>query len=74
MAHTIERLRREYEEMVAERSENEKHVEEIRNEADEVERKMAEHVRKNELEINQLLGEYWKLRYDTGKLFQGLGL
>jgi kinetochore protein Nuf2 len=29
--------------------------------------KMAEHLKENEVELNQLLSEYWKLRFDTGE-------
>ncbi|THH10174.1 hypothetical protein EW146_g8456 [Bondarzewia mesenterica] len=62
---TIERLQREYEGMVLERRDNDKQVEELRNEATEVERKMAEHMRSSEAELNELLAEYWKLRHET---------
>ncbi|KIJ99575.1 hypothetical protein K443DRAFT_102011 [Laccaria amethystina LaAM-08-1] len=63
---TIERLQREYDEMVVERRDNDKQVEELRGEADAVESKMAEHLKKSEGEINDLLAEYWKLRHETG--------
>ncbi|KAJ6611798.1 Nuf2 family-domain-containing protein [Mycena sp. CBHHK59/15] len=62
---TIDRLQREYDEMAIERRDNDKQVEEIRGEANELETKMAEHLKLNETEINQLLAEYWKLRHDT---------
>ncbi|KIK24910.1 hypothetical protein PISMIDRAFT_97675 [Pisolithus microcarpus 441] len=62
---TIERLQREYEQMDVERRENDKQVEELRKEADEIETKMAEHLRKSEVELNELLAEYWKLRHET---------
>ena len=38
---TIERLQREYDEMVSERRDNEKQVEELRGEADEIETKVG---------------------------------
>lgn len=38
---TIDRLQHEYEEMAIERRDNDKHVEEMRAEADEVERKVS---------------------------------
>ncbi|KAF9239623.1 Nuf2 family-domain-containing protein [Melanogaster broomeanus] len=62
---TIERLQREYEQMDIERRDNDKQVEEVRKEADEIEAKMAEHLKKSEAELNELLAEYWKLRHET---------
>ncbi|KAH9951445.1 Nuf2 family-domain-containing protein [Amylocystis lapponica] len=62
---TIERLQREYEEMSLERRDNDKQVEELRADADEVERKMAEHLRKSQAELSELLTEYWRLRHET---------
>ncbi|KAJ7734926.1 Nuf2 family-domain-containing protein [Mycena maculata] len=62
---TIDRLQREYDEMAIERRDNDKQVEEIRGEADELETKMAEHLKLNQTELNQLLTEYWQLRHDT---------
>ncbi|OBZ75713.1 putative kinetochore protein NUF2, partial [Grifola frondosa] len=62
---TIERLQREYEEMAVERRDNDKQVEELRAEADEIERKMAEHMKRSQAELSELLTEYWKLRHET---------
>ncbi|KAI0928183.1 hypothetical protein AcW1_005507 [Taiwanofungus camphoratus] len=62
---TIERLQREYEEMAVERRDNDKQVEELRAEADEIERKMADHLKKSQAELNELLTEYWRLRHET---------
>ncbi|RPD65816.1 hypothetical protein L226DRAFT_478232 [Lentinus tigrinus ALCF2SS1-7] len=62
---TIERLEREYEEMSVERRDNDRQVEELRAEADEIERKMAEHTKSSQAELNELLTEYWKLRHET---------
>jgi kinetochore protein Nuf2 len=31
---------------------------------------MAEHLKANEAELNELLAEYWKLRHNTGKPHQ----
>ncbi|KAG1749143.1 Nuf2 family-domain-containing protein [Suillus paluster] len=62
---TIERLQREYEKMDVERRENDKQVEELRMEAGDIESKMAEHLKKSEAELNELLTEYWKLRHET---------
>ncbi|KAF8436921.1 Nuf2 family-domain-containing protein [Boletus edulis BED1] len=62
---TIERLQREYEQMDVERRDNDKLVEELRKEADDTEAKMAEHLKKSEAELNELLAEYWKLRHET---------
>ncbi|KZT03575.1 uncharacterized protein LAESUDRAFT_659679 [Laetiporus sulphureus 93-53] len=62
---TIERLQREYEEMAVERRDNDRQVEELRAEADAIERKMAEHLKKSQAELNELLAEYWRLRHET---------
>ncbi|KAG0706409.1 Nuf2 family-domain-containing protein [Suillus ampliporus] len=62
---TIERLQREYEKMDVERRDNDKQVEELRMEAGDIECKMAEHLKKSETELNELLTEYWKLRHET---------
>ncbi|THH26364.1 hypothetical protein EUX98_g7826 [Antrodiella citrinella] len=75
---TIERLQQEYEEMSVERRDNDKQVEEMRAQADEIERKMTEHLKRNEAELNLLLTEYWKLRDETEvymeTLASGLGM
>ncbi|KAH9946391.1 uncharacterized protein BXZ73DRAFT_95891 [Epithele typhae] len=62
---TIERLQREYEEMSVERRDNDRQVEELRAEADVIERKMNEHMKVSQTEISELLTEYWKLRHET---------
>ncbi|KAF8197413.1 Nuf2 family-domain-containing protein [Pholiota molesta] len=62
---TIERLQREYDEMVVERRENDKQIEEVREEANRVEAQMNEHLKTSEIELNELLAEYWKLRHET---------
>ncbi|TFY79879.1 hypothetical protein EWM64_g4131 [Hericium alpestre] len=62
---TIERLQREYEEMSLERRDNDRQVEELRGEADGIERKMAEHSKKSEAELGELFAEYWRLRHAT---------
>ncbi|KAK7045609.1 kinetochore-associated Ndc80 complex subunit nuf2 [Paramarasmius palmivorus] len=61
----LERLQDEYDRMVVERRENDKQVQQLRAEADEVEAKIAEHVKTSEAELNTLLAEYWKLRHET---------
>ncbi|KAF7311680.1 hypothetical protein MKEN_01071600 [Mycena kentingensis (nom. inval.)] len=61
----IERLKQEYAEMANERRDTDREVEEIRGQANEVERRMAEHMKTSESELNQLLSEYWKLRRNT---------
>lgn len=63
--HAIERLLREYEQMDVERRDNDKQVEELRKEADDTEAKITEHLKKSEVEMNDLLTEYWKLRQGT---------
>ncbi|KAG6841203.1 hypothetical protein C0991_000865 [Blastosporella zonata] len=62
---TIDRLQNEYDQMAVERRDNDKQVEELRAEANEVEKKMTEQVKKGEAELNALLAEYWKLRHET---------
>lgn len=70
--------------MVVERRENDKQIEEVRDQANQVEakvrtnsksitdseltfsRQMNEHLKKSEIELNELLAEYWKLRRETG--------
>ncbi|KAI0811066.1 Nuf2 family-domain-containing protein [Irpex lacteus] len=61
----IERLKAEYQEMANERRENDRQVEELRGEADELERLMNDHMRQSQLELNELLKEYRKLRHAT---------
>jgi len=81
----IERLEKEYQNMAIERRDTDKHNEELRAEADEVERKvsrdlsrppnvhlrnitlaqMADHLKRSEAELGELLGEYWALRNRT---------
>ncbi|KAF8078200.1 Nuf2 family-domain-containing protein [Lyophyllum atratum] len=62
---TIDRLQHAYDEMAVERRDNDRQVEELRADANEVEKKMAEHLKKGEAELNELLAEYWKLRHET---------
>ncbi|EKM55794.1 uncharacterized protein PHACADRAFT_209321 [Phanerochaete carnosa HHB-10118-sp] len=62
---TIERLQREYEQMDHDRRDNDRQVEELRAQADEVERSTAEHMKQSQKELNELLTEYWKLRHAT---------
>ncbi|EPT01833.1 hypothetical protein FOMPIDRAFT_1029606 [Fomitopsis schrenkii] len=62
---TLERLQEEYEKMVVDRQVNDRKVEELRADADEVERQMAEHLRKSQAELTELLSEYWRLRHET---------
>ncbi|KAG6819356.1 hypothetical protein H0H93_012571 [Arthromyces matolae] len=62
---TTERLQQEYDQMAIERRDNDKQVEELRGEANEIEKKMNEQVKKGEAELNELLAEYWKLRHET---------
>ncbi|KAF9066875.1 Nuf2 family-domain-containing protein [Rhodocollybia butyracea] len=61
----IKQLQMEYDEMDVERKENELQLAEVRNEADEVEEKMSEHLKAGEEELKSLLAEYWKLRHAT---------
>ncbi|KAI0253928.1 Nuf2 family-domain-containing protein [Lactifluus subvellereus] len=61
----IERLEKEYQNMAMERRDTDKHNEELRAEADEVERKMADHLKRSEAELSELLAGYWALRNRT---------
>jgi kinetochore protein Nuf2 len=81
----IERLEKEYQNMAIERRDTDKHNEELRAEADEIERKvsrylsrppnihlrnitlaqMADHIKRSEAELGELLAEYWALRNRT---------
>jgi kinetochore protein Nuf2 len=79
----IEQLEKEYQNMAIERRDTDKHNEELRAEADEVERKvsrdlshppmstnimlaqMADHLKRSEAELGELLAEYWALRNRT---------
>ncbi|KAF5323342.1 hypothetical protein D9611_005820 [Ephemerocybe angulata] len=65
---TIERLQREYDEMVLERKDNDRQVEELRSEAN----MMADHLRTSELELTELLAEYSKLRHETDVFMETL--
>jgi len=51
--------------MVVERRENDKQIEEVRDDANQVEAKIHEHLKKSEAELDELLAEYWKLRHET---------
>ncbi|KAF9653021.1 hypothetical protein BDM02DRAFT_3265678 [Thelephora ganbajun] len=62
---TIERLQAEYEEMVAERRDNDKEVEEYNVQEREVQKTMIQHIKQSEIELNELLTEYWKLRHEA---------
>jgi len=62
---TIDRLQREYDQMSVERRDNDKQVEELRVQADDVAEKMAENLKQSEVELNELLADYWKLRHET---------
>ncbi|KAF8644154.1 hypothetical protein AX16_008681 [Volvariella volvacea WC 439] len=63
--HTLERLQQEYEAMAVERRDNDRQVEQVRAEADQLEVKIVEELRRSEQELNELLAEYWKLRHET---------
>ncbi|EPQ54245.1 hypothetical protein GLOTRDRAFT_139579 [Gloeophyllum trabeum ATCC 11539] len=62
---TIERLQRDYEQMAAERRDNDKQMEELRAEANLLEEKKARHLKQSEAELGELLHEYWTLRHET---------
>jgi len=51
--------------MVAERRDNDKEVEEYHVQEREVQKKMAQHMKQSESELNELLTEYWKLRHEA---------
>ncbi|KAG7094028.1 hypothetical protein E1B28_007650 [Marasmius oreades] len=60
-----ERLQVEYDQMNVERQKNDKNLQGVREEADAIEAKMAEHIRTSEAELNSLLADYWHLRHET---------
>ncbi|KAL0947262.1 hypothetical protein HGRIS_013383 [Hohenbuehelia grisea] len=62
---TIERLQQECEQMALERRDNDRQVEDLRGEADEIEAKLSEHLKASQAELNELMGSYWKLRHET---------
>ncbi|KXN87715.1 putative kinetochore protein NUF2 [Leucoagaricus sp. SymC.cos] len=62
---TIARLKAEYEQMAIERRDNDKQLEELRVEASKIQTEMADHLKKSEAELNELLAEYWRLRHST---------
>jgi kinetochore protein Nuf2 len=64
-AQTLARLQREYAELSAERRENDREVDTLNKEADEIERRMGVHLHQSEDELNELLGVYWELRLQT---------
>jgi len=61
----IERLQTDYEEMVAARHENDKEVEVYHVQEREVQKMMAQHMKQSEIELDELLTEYWKLRHEA---------
>ncbi|KAK7689176.1 hypothetical protein QCA50_007867 [Cerrena zonata] len=62
---TLERLKQDYEKMALERQDNDKNVEQMRLQADEIEHEMADHLKRSQGELNELLTEYWTLRHAT---------
>ncbi|KAH9998986.1 Nuf2 family-domain-containing protein [Russula vinacea] len=68
----IERLEKEYKNMSIERRDTDKHNEELRAEADEIERKMTDHLKRSEAELGELLAEYWALRNRTSAYMEGI--
>ncbi|KAF9269120.1 hypothetical protein L218DRAFT_851920 [Marasmius fiardii PR-910] len=60
-----EKLQEEYDQMNIERQKNDKNLQGVREEADAIEAKMAEHIRTGEAELNSLLADYWHLRHET---------
>ncbi|KJA27315.1 hypothetical protein HYPSUDRAFT_35161 [Hypholoma sublateritium FD-334 SS-4] len=63
--NTLVRLQQEYDEMVVQRRQNDKEIEDVREEANQVEVQMNDHLKMSEIELNELLAEYWKLRHET---------
>ncbi|KAJ7582459.1 hypothetical protein C8J56DRAFT_1167567 [Mycena floridula] len=60
---TIDRLQKEYDEMVVERRDNDQQVDELRTQSDAVAVQMSEHLKASETELDELLTEYWRLRH-----------
>lgn len=81
---TIDHLQQQYDQMVVERRLNDQQVEELRNQVEEINGEvnrlfyplipliirfqMAEHLRKSEADLNELLAEYWRIRHATGNV------
>lgn len=63
----MSRLKQEYEAMSADRQENNKAVEGMRGQADEIEKRKAAHLKASELELQDLMNGYSKLRELSGK-------
>jgi kinetochore protein Nuf2 len=61
----LERIKSEYEKVDVERKDNDREVESLREEAREIEAKMAENLKQNEAELNDLLAVFWKLRHEA---------
>ncbi|KIY48607.1 hypothetical protein FISHEDRAFT_43077 [Fistulina hepatica ATCC 64428] len=61
----LDRLQREMKEVAEERRENDKESKALRDEADAIENKMNEHLKKSEAELNELLTAYWEMRHST---------
>ena len=88
----LENLEQEIKQMTTEKQENEREIELVKKEADQVEGnvcgfivltihgadiirlQMAEHLRKSEAEVNELLAAYWTLRRETGMQMTSQGL
>ncbi|KAI0034709.1 Nuf2 family-domain-containing protein [Vararia minispora EC-137] len=62
---TIERLQHEYEVMASERKDNEMQVEELRQQANEIERKIADHLKAGSSELDELLSEYYAVQREN---------
>jgi len=71
-ARHMDNLQAEYDKMDVERKENDVQVAELRKEADEIEEKMAEHLKASEQELSSLLKEYWGVRLAAEKYMQTL--
>jgi hypothetical protein len=65
---TLERLRKENEELVKERHENDVEVGHIVRQADEIEQRMQMQMQETQVELSDLLGAYFALRQQGGRL------
>lgn len=63
--NTLKKLKYEYEKLDVDRKENDKEVESLREQVREIEVQMAESLKQNEKELNDLLVVFWKLRHDA---------
>ncbi|KAH8988370.1 Nuf2 family-domain-containing protein [Lactarius akahatsu] len=68
----IQQLEKDYIVMGKERSEADKRTAELRAQADEVQRKMVDHLKRSKAALQKLLDEYWALRKRTNNYMENI--